>query len=1427
MQAILAIIAKALENRFMNYLSRFCMICLLVLVILPAQADDKNVDTVTLKLKWQHQFQFAGFYAALFNGYYADENLDVIISPREAGENVVETVITDDADYGIGGMGLLAEYASGTPVKALAAIFQHDPLILISKRASGIVSPYELRGKRIMFDQSSGNDAVLRALLSKAGLKAHDYQILPQSGYIDSLINHETDVMSGYITDQPFRLRSRGIAINIINPQSYGFDFYGDILFTSDRELRNFPDRAARFKRASLKGWRYALENPQQIIDLILENYDTPLTREQLTFEAQEIRNLMVPDLIPIGQLEVSRLRRAANIYHRLGIAPRLSDTRLESFITDHNNRLQLTEAEQAWLDQHPVIRLGIDREFAPYEWIDEQGQYVGIAAEYIHLLEDRLGVTFDIVADRPWHEVMEMAKQGQLDMLACLNSNPQRAEFLDFTLPYITNPIVIVNANRYGYIGSLDNLAGKTVAVEQGYFVQEKLARDYPSIKLLLTDTTRQALQKVAVGEADAYVGDAAYTNYAIKQADLINLQFAGQTGDMTAYRIGVNPSHPPLLSMINKVLASMTPAEKQRIENTWMGLSLPSGPSTDLLWKAGLALLILFALIAIWLLRLRQSKLHLGRSESRLRAIINTSPVPHVIHDDADNISFVNQAFIDTFGYTLDDITTIEHWWPLAYPDADYRQRIQSLWQQHLQNARHHETTAQPLEVDVHCKNGQQKHVLVNTTMVADAKNQSFVVILYDITDRKRAEEKLKLSGRVFNQAHEGILITDARGLIVDINPAFTEITGYSRAEVIGRAPSLLKSGKHPDAFYKDMWQQLIDEGHWQGEVWNRRKNGDLFAELLTISTLVDEYGDTLHYLGLFSDITKSKQQQQTLEMMAHYDILTQLPNRSLFADRFQLAIAHSDRHHSLLGVVFLDLDGFKPINDRYGHEIGDQLLVEVSQRIKACIREDDTASRLGGDEFAILLNDVSSVMHCERLIARIQRTIALPYKIDNDPIQLSASMGVTLYPLDHADADTLLRHADQAMYQAKQAGRNQHYLFDALHDQQRLHQQSQLAELQQGFNANQLCLFYQPKINMRSGKVIGFEALLRWQHPQRGMLEPIEFLPSASGAELEIRIGNWVIEQALKQIQQLHQDNLKLSVSVNISAYHLQWSGFFDALDFALSKYPDVDASYLLLEVLESSVLSDIHNISSIIRSCRKGLGIRIALDDFGTGYSSLSHLRHLPVDVIKIDQSFVRDILDDANDFTIVDGVIGLTEAFQHEVIAEGVETIAHGQMLMSIGCDLAQGFVIAPPMPADNIANWLGQYRPNGIWLEHGKLAMSPQQRLLSLMQLQTEVWLERVIRNLQTDPDEVHGWPLLNPKKSHFNHWIEQARKEDLFNQHWLDQLKLANTELFHAAAGLKNQYEEDQPALARTGIVDLQAIHRQIQRLLTQPQQW
>lgn len=1402
-------------------MSRFSLLLFILLMPCLALANQQqSLEPVTLQLKWLHQFQFAGYIAAKEKGFYRDAGLDVSIQQRTPDIKVIDQVVKGNAQYGIGGMGILSHYANGAPIKALAAIFQHDALVFLSKADSGIVSPYEIAGKRVMFDATTGNDAVLRVLLDDAGISFNDITVVSQDFGIESLSNGEVDAMSAYITSQPFEFRQKGEAINIINPHNYGFDFYGDLLFTSVKELKNHPGRAERMLHASIKGWDYALTHPEEIIQIIKKKYGSTASIEQLRYEARETKKLILPEIIPIGTIQPARLRRIADLYTKLGVAPTLSDKTLNHFI-NQKPETTLSSQVQQWLTEHPVIRVGIDSDFAPYEWINEQGEYVGLAAEYIRLLEQRLGVSFEIIHDKPWHEIMAMAKRGELDMLSCLNQTDNRDEHLGFTAPYVSNPVVIVNANRNGYIGSLENLKGKTVAVEKGYFTHETLRKEYPDITLLLTENTQLALEKVAAGEADAYIGDAAYANYAVKKNDLLNLQFAGQTPETSLYRIGIHKSNPELLEAINMVLDNLTEEERKAIEEQWLGLTVTSGPQLATLVKISSAVTLLFVMFAYWIYRLRKSGRALAQSETRLREVLNASPVPQGILNNAGQVTYLNQAFISTFGYSIADIPTINDWWQKAFPNKDHRENIQEKWQLHIEESTKASDALKPLESDVICKNGDKRTVICSATEVASADDKHTLVILYDISERKKAEERLKMSGRVFNQAHEGILITDAKGLIVDVNPAFSEITGYSREDVIGKNPSILQSDKHSRVFFQEMWASLEDKGHWQGEIWNLKKNGQLFAELLTISSLVDEHGETLHYLGLFSDITQSKEQQQALELMAHYDMLTQLPNRTLFADRFHQAIAHSNRNHSLLAVVFLDLDGFKPVNDRYGHEVGDQLLIEVAQRIKASIRQDDTASRLGGDEFVLLLNDISSVDHCERLINRIRHAIELPYQVDDDTLSLSASLGITIYPLDDADADTLLRHADQAMYQAKLAGRQRHHIFDALHDQQISQQQNQYKAMQDALKADQLVLHYQPKVNMGTGRIIGLEALIRWNHPEHGLVFPGRFLPAIQGTELEIHVGNWVIEHVIQQIETWLQDGIEMEISINISSHHLQWQGFFEQLEHVLGRHPKVPANLLQLEILESSVLSDINKISSIINTCRNVLGIRISLDDFGTGYSSLTHLRHLPVDVVKIDQSFVRDIIDDPNDYTIIDGVIGLTQAFHHQVIAEGVETIEHGLMLMTMGCELAQGYVIAKPMPAEDCTKWFASYEAQPEWLEQAKISLNPQQTMIQLMRIQGHHWLNEIINNLQSEPDKIERWPLMNHKKSHFMHWLEQAKKQSMFTKSWRENIKLAYTELYHEANSLKYQFQEGYEDVGETGIKGLIERYQTIESLL------
>ena len=571
--------------------------------------------------------------------------------------------------------------------------------------------------------------------------------------------------------------------------------------------------------------------------------------------------------------------------------------------------------------------------------------------------------------------------------------------------------------------------------------------------------------------------------------------------------------------------------------------------------------------------------------------------------------------------------------------------------------------------------------------------------------IEERTRTQTQLELAASVFSHAREGILITDNQGNIVEVNAMFTQITGYSREEAIGRNPRiLLSSGRHEKAFFAARAQALQKHGHWVGEVWNRRKNGEDFAEMLTVSVVRDPAGAVLNYVALFTDITPLKKHQDELEHIAHYDALTGMPNRVLLADRLQQAMLQSQRRNSALAVAYLDLDGFKPVNDQHGHEVGDQLLVTLSQRMKASLRESDTLARIGGDEFVALLVDIGERRDCELLLSRLLQAAATPVRVDGALLQLSASIGVTLYPQDNADADQLVRHADQAMYLAKQAGKNRFHLFDVAQDAAIQSQRESLEHIRVALDRQEFVLYYQPKVNMRTGAIIGAEALIRWQHPERGLLAPAAFLPVIEGQPISIEIGEWVIQTALAQMALWRGAGLDIGVSVNIGALQLQQTGFVARLGTLLAAHPTVPAQSLELEILETSALEDMAQISEVMHACQ-AIGVRFALDDFGTGYSSLTYLKRLPAELLKIDQSFVRDMLTDVDDLAIVKGVIGLASAFRRSVIAEGVETVAHGQSLLALGCDLAQGYGIARPMPAADLPGWARQWRPDVGWMD--------------------------------------------------------------------------------------------------------------------------
>jgi diguanylate cyclase (GGDEF)-like protein/PAS domain S-box-containing protein len=571
-------------------------------------------------------------------------------------------------------------------------------------------------------------------------------------------------------------------------------------------------------------------------------------------------------------------------------------------------------------------------------------------------------------------------------------------------------------------------------------------------------------------------------------------------------------------------------------------------------------------------------------------------------------------------------------------------------------------------------------------------------------DVSEQFAAREERTLSQSLFRHLHEGLLVTDARHRVVDANPMYSEITGYSRDETLGTVPAMLRLAHHgrvESDQQLSMRASLEATGAWHGEIFHRRSNGEPCTLQITASVVNNKAGAVQNHILAITDITQARLQIEQLRRQAHYDELTGLPNRVKLTQILMESLATSEREGSLLTICFLDLDYFKPINDQFGHHMGDQLLVKLAERLRRALRTrasgDDVIARIGGDEFVLLLR-TATLEESRQAVERMLRQVHQPFGLDDSelPVYITASIGATVFPLDQADAETLLRHADHAMYGAKQAGRNGYQFFDAEHDRRTEARFVALGRVQEALDAEELCLYFQPKVDMRDGQVIGVEALLRWKHPEQGLLLPAQFLPLIEHTGLAVSVGNWVLQKGIEQLAQWQMMGLDLTVSINVSARHLQEPMFASHLAMLLSQQATPVADRLVIEILETTALADVDFTCDLMQECR-ALGVRFALDDFGTGYSTLTYLKRLPLDMLKIDRSFVINMLNDRHDLAIVEGVIGLSETFGCTVVAEGVDTLEQAQRLIEIGCDIGQGNGIAPAMPAEEVIGWVHSF----------------------------------------------------------------------------------------------------------------------------------
>lgn len=1024
-----------------------------------AKSDNggKPLLEVRLQLKWRHQFQFAGYYAAIEQGFFQQEGLAVLLLEGRPNFSPAGELLAGRADFAVDSPAVLIKRSQGAPLIVVAAIFQHSPNAIMVRRDSGLTTPQSLSGKRIMLTPVTDPENL--AMLTEEGVSLDSLKVLPHSWRLDDLVDGLVDGQGVYVTNEPYLLRQRGVEPLLIKPLTYGIDFYGDCLVTSEELLRRDLPTVEAFRRAALRGWHYAMTHPREVAELIHARYSREKSLDQLLFEAEAMRHLVEPELVEIGHVNPERWRRIAATFVKLGMM-----------------------AEEVDLDGFLYGRLR-DRVAAENEWRIKVGGTVLAVVAALGLFGGLLLLVFT-------RKLSSEVRKRTADLAA--SERHFRAFF---------------------------------------------------------------EMASVGVAEVEAFSGRYLRVNRCYC--------------DIVGY---------PEEELLQRSFADITHPEDLDLDRR-EGDKLLAGVCREFTIE----------------------KRYRRKSGSTIWVYLTVSPL-----------------------------------WP---------------------------------------EGG------VPTTTLA---------VIRDITQRKVAEERLVFAAKVFANSIEGIVVTDREGVILQVNPAFSDITGYPAEEAIGKNPRILKSDKHPPQFYEDMWQQLLESGQWSGEIWNRRKNGEAYPEWLTINAVRDGQGRITNFVSLFHDISELKRQEAALKHQAEHDALTGLPNRMLINDRLTMALNRISRHGGKVALLYLDLDNFKHINDAFGHHAGDNLLVEIARRLTEFLRTGDTVARLGGDEFLVLLGEVEQVEAVGVIAERLLESLRQPFYHGETEFFVTTSVGIAVAPDDGGDGVTLVKNADIAMYRAKSLGRNAYQFFAPELDLQAHRRVSLEAQLRKGLENGEFELHYQPLVHAGGARVVGAEALLRWRHQGR-LIAPGEFIPLAEESGLILPIGQWVLEEAVRVGRIIKERGVDISLSINISSRQFVGQDLAEILRQAVAGSGQ-PCGRLYFEVTESMVMGDLARAQRIMGVLREA-GIRFYLDDFGTGYSSLAHLKRLPIDGLKIDRSFIGDLEEDADSRAIARIIVSLAETLGLDIVAEGVETEGQRRLLAAMdgrGAMLLQGYLLGKPVALEEL-----------------------------------------------------------------------------------------------------------------------------------------
>jgi diguanylate cyclase (GGDEF)-like protein/PAS domain S-box-containing protein len=988
----------------------------------------------------------------------------------------------------------------------------------------------------------------------------------------------------------------------------------------------------------------------------------------------------------------------------------------------DNQNHTQLTEQERNWLLQHPVIRVAMDPDWAPVEYRDEQGEFHGISMDYLSLLENYLGITFEAVKDLSWQQAVESVKNKQADMFASVTYTIQREEYAVFTDPYITIPIRIFARDDISYIGSIDNILDKRIAVVENYAIHDLLMTDYPEISLLPVKTPSEGLSLLSKGKVDAFIGNVITASYYIGKLGLSNIRTSGETTYSNKQAMAVRKDWPILANILQKGLNRIPPYQHDQIFNSWMSIKFGPKLNYRLIWQISTFAILLLLLILYWNRRLakeiRQRRLveskirdqhsllenlvqertsALKENEARVRLILESIGEGVYAINKNGEVTIINPAATQMLGYSAEELIgkTIHSIVHHSYPDGSPYPKEECQIYKTVRNSQFELIGNEVLWR----KDGTSFPIEYQCMPIKNEKETIGSVISFkDITERKQAETQLlaeqQRTEEILTGTNAGTWYWNIETDELIINDRWANIIGYTLDEL-----SPITIGTWSDSLYPDDLKnaELMLEKHFNHELdyydvefRQKHKNGEwIWINARGKVVVWDIDGKPRRMTGTHLDITGRKIAEERLLHQAHFDTLTELPNRFLALNRLSQLILEARRHNNHLGIFFIDLDDFKKINDTLGHDVGDDVLIEVSKRLQHAIRDSDTVGRLGGDEFIVLVNDLTDVSAAGPVAEKLLESFRNSFKHHDRELILSASIGISIYPDDGDNASELLRNADSAMYHSKREGRNTYsYFTDAMNrdNSRRLLLEEQMhGALERG----EFRLCYQPKINLKTRRVVGVEALLRWDNQTLGNINPNEFIPLAEHTGLIVTIGQFVLNEALCVATKWQtQYKEPIYIAINLSPNQFRDPKLVSFIEKLIGR-TGIDPKLIEFEITEGVFMSGLTQILDAMITLTNR-GIAFAMDDFGTGYSSLNYLRTYPFNTLKIDRSFVKDITEDNADLELVNAAIAMAHALGLKVVAEGVETDEQLTLLSNNDCDIAQGFLLGKPVTLEKI-----------------------------------------------------------------------------------------------------------------------------------------